>query len=214
MELLRLITVITTAICFISFTGCASGSRTESKVQKDSRPAEETVNENETVEDGGDAQKDLPTDVLIDSIIAEPVFYELYSFDTFEEGMEHVNENISAMTELMGRPDAAETLLRMYSEAKVYSESEVDFGDQNAVFEANKSDFYEKLICQKDILSAMTDEQKHEFADTVYQKYQEKKAAGRSDFNHPIQPFVLTFEDEESYSSEYIYNKVAEYCAS
>lgn len=209
MELLRLITVVTTALCFICFMGCAPESRTDSKLSEDTSSAEMPVNGSDD-----DAPDELPTDELIKSIIEDPTFFEVYLFDTYEMGIEHINEKIAAMSVLKQRDDAAEVLLEKYADAKVYSDSEIDLDDSEALEEANRIGCYEILICQRDILSAMTEEQRQQFADTVYEKYQEKKQAGRKDFNHPAQPYVLTFEDEESYSSEYIYNKVAEYCAS
>ncbi len=209
MELLRLITVITTALCFICFTGCATESRTDSKLPEDTSSAEAPVNETDD-----DAPDELPTDELVDSIVEDPMLFEVYAFDTYEMGIKHVSEKIAAMSVLKQRDDAAEALLKKYAEAKVYSDSEIDLDDSEALEEANRIGCYEILICQRDILSSMTEEQRQQFADTVYEKYQEKKQAGRKDFNHPAQPYVLTFEDEDSYSSEYIYNKVAEYCAS
>lgn len=207
MELLRLITIITTALCIVCFAGCSVKDSTEAKLPKDSSSTEETVSES-----GEDSKEELPTDELIDSIIAEPSFFEVYLFDTYELGVAHLIDKIDDMSELNERADAAEVLLKKYAEARVYSDSVVDLDDSEALEEANRIGCYEILICQRDILSAMTEEQRRHFADTVYEKYQEKKAAGRKDFNHPAQPFVLTFEDEDSYSPEYIYNKVAEYC--
>lgn len=172
--------------------------------------------------------KALSTDDLVEVILQRP-YANFGAYNTHDEWAAYAKESIDVDRELLTRDDAAEVLLEKYEKAQYYSDDElgldddaiaakIDAGEElskdelEGLYEATKLGYYEYVICQKDILSAMTDEQKHRFAETAYQKFTEKKEKGYKAFSHPTQPAVLSFNDEESCSADMIYQKVAEYC--
>ena len=162
--------------------------------------------------------KALSTSDLVEVMIRHP-YVNMGLYDTYDGWAEYVKTSLDVAQELISREDAAEVLLDKYENAEFCGEggfealSEKPTQEEiDKLYEANKLENYENIICMKDILSGMTDEQKHRFAETAFEKYTEKKEKGYQGFNHPTKPPVLSFEDESSYSADYIYQKVAEYC--
>jgi len=172
--------------------------------------------------------KALSTSDLVEVMIRHP-YVNIGLYDTFDGWADYVKASLDVTQELISREDAAEVLLDKYENAEFYGEGELELdldaleekltaGEEptqeeiDKLYEANKLEHYENIICMKDILSGMTDEQKHRFAETAFEKYTEKKEKGYQGFNHPALPPVLSFEDENNYSADYIYQKVAEYC--
>ena len=92
------------------------------------------------------------------------LFIDFMLFDTMQDGMENIRSDYNGIRELMTRPDAAESLIRLY---KLYDLDEQKARDSVGCI---RLCYLEAMLCMPEILNSLTAKQAKELAAACTQK--------------------------------------------
>lgn len=181
---------------------------------------------------------EISTADLVDLVLDYPLLIDMFSFDTYEMGMEVISKNFNGMCELLSREGAAQLLLDAYCEKAVLSESslegetgkeileEFESGDKTEAMEMlmnsveifdevlsdaeeiMKLDALEVMLGQEDIIDVLNDSELDRLSDEVIDKYIEKSNIDLYDGNESV--FSEVIQENELYTTVEIPDKSIE----
>lgn len=125
---------------------------------------EDAVQMREVSQIPADILETVSTDELVLYCMNYNLFIDFMLFDTMQDGMENVRSDYNGIRELMTRPDAAESLIRLY---KLYDLDEQKARDSVGCI---RLCYLEAMLCMPEILNSLTAKQAKELAAACAQK--------------------------------------------
>lgn len=125
---------------------------------------EDAVQMREVSQIPADILETVSTDELVLYCMNYNLFIDFMLFDTMQDGMENVRSDYNGIRELMTRPDAAESLIRLY---KLYDLDEQKARDSVGCIRLR---YLEAMLCMPEILNSLTAKQANELAAACAQK--------------------------------------------
>ncbi len=98
----------------------------------------------------------LTTAQLLDLVLEYPLSCNLYLYDTYLDGYEHMRENCSAMSALLERDDVFDVILQRYEEYQIPSKKIMAYDE--LIDEDNYVESYNQLIADEDYQELILDD--------------------------------------------------------